>query len=37
MLVEIDERRMHSMLEAEDTIYAMFEFVQGQEESYIEH
>lgn len=37
MLVEIDERRMHSMLEAADTIYALFAFVQGQEESYEAH
>ena len=37
MLVEIDERRMHSMLEAADTIYALFAFLQGQEDSYEAH
>lgn len=34
MLVDIDERRMQSMLEAADTIYALFAFAQGQEDSY---
>ncbi len=34
MLVDIDERRMQTMLDAADAIYALFAFAQGQEDSY---